>query len=280
MNEMTNKMIKDRAKKLLKEHIVAAVISSLYLFSVLILIVLLETIIFIGLRLLGVDHHIFSLRFYVQNPIAVLFLALRIAGYYAIFSTQAYIARRSVIGFANDDKTLERYLAAHLRLLLMPSLKCSMQLAGLKILVLSPAAFSAYGIAKSAQIGSSGKISIAGLFIFMLCIGFTIVWIGVCIHYFMSLSLVKYILVLNPRTEFFAACDLSIRLMEGKHYRVMMFYFSFIPFLPAVLLIYPCLVILPYFMDCRMILAKEIMGVHWQDKLPAMARRWEKRQRK
>ncbi len=278
MKELTNREIKKMAASRLKENIVSAILTSLYLCSVLILIILTETFIFIGLTLLGINYHIFSLEYYLTSPGAVLFLAVRLVCYYILYNTQAYIARRSLIGFSQNDKALERYLAGHLRLVMFPSLKCSMQLAGLKLLVLLPAIAGAYGIYHFAQVSSSGKITMPGLFGFMLSIGFTLVWIGVCMHYFLSLALVKYILILNPRSDFFDACDLSVKLMEGKHYRVTMLYLSFVIFIPAMLFIYPCLIIFPYFMDCRLILAKEIMGSYWQDKLPAMAKRWEKQQ--
>jgi hypothetical protein len=146
----------------------------------------------------------------------------------------------------------------------------------LRLFVLSPLGLGIYGIYYWGWKRSGDSLTTLGLFIFMISIGFTIVWAGVFVHYSISLKLTKYILALNPRANVFDACDLSVRLMEGQHMRYIGFLVSFIKFLPLAVLIYPALAIEPVFRMSEMAFAQDVMGNYWQDKMPAMIHRWRK----
>ena len=178
-----------------------------------------------------------------------------------------------------QDST-DRYTSGHWRKLLLPSVKCSFMMLAYKALVASPLALGVYGVYYFHGLSTRGEIRLAEMVGFMLSIGFTIVWLGELVHYYISLSLVKYIIQINPRANFFDACDLSVMLMEGKHMRIIWFNITMIPQLLLCVLIYPVLLVYPYITECRLLIAKDIMGKYWQDKIPAMARRWEKQMKR
>ena len=83
-------------------------------------------------------------------------------------------------------------------------------------------------------------------------------------------------MTLNPRTNIFDACDLSVRLMDGQHGRYISFLLSFVMYVPALLLVYPVFIIYPYFRLSYIVFLQDIMGSYWQDKMPSMIKRWRK----
>jgi hypothetical protein len=275
---LTNKKIQQLAYEKMRKSCDTMLIASIYFFILPILILLVESLIYIIAMILDIDYRIFDFSYYTQSVARVWFLVLRLCLYFSLISSQLYLIRRYFISAENEDHSVQQYVAGHLRTILIPSVKCSAKLLALKLLVISPAAVGIYGIYYFGQKGNTGEITLFGLICFMLSIGFTIVWIGISVHYFMSLSMVKYINQLNPRSNFFDACDLSVKLMDGKHSRLISFYASLLWCLPFALLLYPLILIVPFFAECRLIFAEQIMGKYWQDKLPAMARRWKKQQ--
>lgn len=277
-NNLTNKQIKTEALKRIKQNPERMITPTLYAFSTFIFILLTEALIYVSARLSDIDYRPADIDYYRGSANGICFLAVRVFFYYILASSNMYFIRRSFIGTGDPNRLIERYILGHKRRILLPCVKRSVSLVLYKLLVLSPISVGIYGIYYFGRIQNMSEISLFGLMCFMLSVGFTIVWTGVCIHYFMSLSLVKYISELNPRANFFDACDLSVKLMEGQHYRLISFYISMLPVFLTAVAVYPLLLIMPFFMESRMILSQQIMGDYWQDKLSAMARRWEKQQ--
>ena len=122
------------------------------------------------------------------------------------------------------------------------------------------------------------ELTSLGLFVFMLCIGFTIIWLGLFVKYCASLALAPYIMSLNPRTNVFDACDLSAKLMEGHYGQYFSLMISFVVYIPLLILIYPIFVVYPFWAASYDTMIKDIMGSYWQDKMPSMIRRWQKYQ--
>ncbi len=275
---MSNKEIKRRAIAVIKGNVAPAAVSILSIMLVFVLIVLIESFTYIIARLSGINYQPFEISFYRNSHAALIFLAVRILLYYIAFAAASYVARRTFINFTDSNEGTERFSASHLRKTMLPAVKCSLCLTGLKLLVLSPISVGLYGMYYFVMQSRVGDITIFGMVLFMLSLGFSIVWFCVCLHYYVSLSMVNYIVALNPRTNFFDACDLSVKLMEGCFFRILSFCISMLPYLASLVFVYPILIVAPCSMECRLILAKDIMGDYWQDKLPAMARRWEKQQ--
>lgn len=277
-NNLTNRQIKSEALNRIKQNPDRMIIPTLYAFSTFIFVMLIEALIGVSAGLADIDYRPFDLDYYRSSAFRVCFPVLRLFVYHVILSANMYFIRRSFIGPRDPSRLIERYISGHVRRILLPCIIRSVTLVLYKLLVLSPISVGIYGVYYFGRTQSMSEIDLFGLVCFMLSIGFTLVWAGVCIHYFISLSLVKYISELNPRANFFDACDLSVKLMEGQHYRLISFYISMLPVFITAVAVYPMLVIMPFFMESRMILSQQIMGDYWQDKLAAMARRWEKQQ--
>ena len=276
---MSDREIRKLALRKLIDGSDMAIISTLYFFTAVIFVTLTEILIYILLRMAGIDkYHPLDPDLYRRSRVALILLLIRGGIYIMLFSGLMFLVCRSFINFSSDTKGkgVGRFLSGHAKRLLLPSLRSNARLMMLKVLVASPLSVSIYGIVHYFQLGARGGVGMMGLFCFMLSIGFTIIWTGVLMRYYLSLCLVPYIIDLNPRANLFDACDLSIKLMEGKHMRVVIFMISLLPVLLPCLLVYPSLIIYPYLTECRLLLAKDIMGSYWQDKIPAMAKRWEK----
>lgn len=276
---MSDSEIKKLALRKLIDGSDMALISTLYFFTAVVFVTLTEILIYILLRMTGFDsYHPLDLNMYAKSRTALVFLLFRGTVYLALFSALMFLVCRSFINFTSDNagNGVSRFLSGHAKKLLLPSLRSYMRFMLLKMLVALPLAVSVYGIIYYFRLGARGNVGLFGLMCFMISIGFTIIWSGVLLRYYLSLCLVPYIIDLNPRADLFDACDLSIKLMDGKHIRVVSFMISLIPVLLPCLFVYPFLFIYPYITECRLLLAKEIMGEYWQDKIPAMAKRWQK----
>lgn len=276
---MDNNQIRRQAVLTLRNNYVEMIVSSFYIFTILLVALLIEWLIFYVMQIFGNEYQPLNVNFYLKNPNCAILLAVRLLIYYIVLTARLFSVRRNFIDISGGSQTVKRYMTTHFSRVVRPGVMSALKLFAYKLLVLSPVSVGIYGIMYYYRLSGESDISMFGLVCFMLSIGFSIVWTGVCIHYFISLSLVRYITELNPRANFFDACDLSVKLMDGQHYRVVMMYASlFLRGIPCIITIYPMLLFVPYFIECRLILAKDIMGSYWQDKLPAMARRWEKQQ--
>ncbi len=276
---MSSKEIRKLALKKIINGSDMALISTVYFFTAVLFVTLSEMLIYILVKMAGIeDYHPLDISYYLRSRPALILLIVRCSGYVTLFSALLFLVCRSFISFTaeTESKGISKFLTGHVGKLLLPSLRNNARLLLLKILVATPLTVSVYGIVHYARLGERGGVSMAGLLLFMVSIGFTIVWIGVLIRYYISLSLVPYIIDLNPRANFFDACDLSVKLMDGKHMYALGFMFSLLPVLLPCLLVYPTFIVYPYILECQLLFAKEIMGDYWQDKIPAMARRWQK----
>ena len=109
-----------------------------------------------------------------------------------------------------------------------------------------------------------------------MCVGFSVVWVGLLVHYYISLALTPYIISLDPHCNIFEACDMSIKFMEGNHMRYIRFKLFFFLFLPAAVFVYPVFAIFPYYMISFSLFVQELMGESMHDRLPGMVKRWRK----
>ena len=276
---MTNKQIRHKAFRNIEGFSDTAAESTVCFFTAVVFITLAELGITLFAKMAGYhDYMPFSAAFYKAHPLALTLAVMRAAVYGLLLSTLSYFVCRNFISctFLDRNVRTNKFLSGHIRRLIIPCLKNSVSLFFLKVLTASPAAVSGYFMVTTYRTGIRQELAIWELFCFMIATGFTMAWAAVTVHYHMSLCLVPYISRLNPRASFFAACDLSVKLMEGRHMRVLSFMFSMIPSLLPGVLLYPLLIAYPYVTECRILLAHEIMGAYWQDKIPAMVRRWEK----
>ena len=275
---MTDKEIRKLTIARLMENTDIVSLSVVYYFSAVVLVALIEGAFTLLVRLVT-DRRFMAFGFIrgLGMGTNLLLLVVRLVIYFIMLTLISSGLTRYYINM-NDSADSGRFVSMHWGRLLSPCLKGSLKLLFYKLLVASPLLLGVYGVLYFRNKGRSVELTILDLMCFMLCIGFTLVWTGEIVHYFTSLSLVKYIIAINPRADFFDACDLSVKLMDGKHSRVYSFTMALVPYALPGLLVYPLVIIFPFVFEARLLFAKEIMGSYWQDKIPAMARRWERQQ--
>ena len=274
---MTNKQIRAKAVEKLNGHWGTAIALTVFKVSF-----LLAWAVFEALLYFIFDHVEIEYNFYPNYMFGTHFgrfmTIVRLLVLLFVLNPERYILRRIYVDiYSGRNFTETRRYIQHNSRAVHPRATFSMMLPmALRMIVLSPIFVSLYGIYYWGFSQKSSSLTTAGLFVFMISIGFTIVWAGVFLHYCISLSMTKYIMLLNPRANIFDACDLSVRIMDGKHTRYIMFLLSFAKFIPLLLMFYPIFVLEPYFKMCWCAFAEEIMGSYWQDKYPAMIHRWNK----
>lgn len=275
---MTDKEIRKTAMRRITHSSDIITLSSVYFFFTFTTVMLFEDFIMSSFALFGNDDFTFKNVLRGRNmPLSGMFFALRLLVYFIAISSVSKILLRYFINM-NAEGDADRFTRMHWGRLLPPSIKGSVLMLLYKLMVSSPLIVGIGGILHFRDKGMSEQLSFGDLVLFMLSIGFTIVWAGELVHYFISLSLVKYIIAINPRANFFDACDLSVKLMDGKHQRYFEHLISLLPCLLPAVFIYPLLIIYPFMIEANLLFAKEIMGDYWQDKIPTMARRWERQQ--
>ncbi len=273
----TNKEIRQEAAQVLMKSSDIAAVGTIFMLAAVVMVILLEAMIFYASKLLGIEgYQPLETEFYTGFSAGMILLVIRLVIYNELLIGMSYMVHRYFINITQGTPQVAKYMSHHMKKMFLPNLVCGIKLMIYKLMLCLPLFIGIFGISHYYHKGITGDISMSGLVIFMLCIGFSIVWVGELVHYFTSLSLVKYIIQLNPRANFFDACDLSVKLMAGRHREVASFIIGSLPVLLPCVLIYPIALVYPFVTECRTILAREIMGDHWQDKIPAMAKRWEK----
>lgn len=277
MSAITNKEIKAEALRRLKGNWGNCIALTVFILAFVFFLALCEVMIYLVLTLFDAREY-YSMSFMLQGWFGRFFIGLRILLLFVLIMPELYIARRLYIEIANGKSFVEsrQYIQNNFKKIVPRGLVTALVTSMLKLFGTVPLLVGIYEVYYWGWVCKLNELTSWGLFCFMLSLGFTFVWAGVLIHYCISLCLTNYIMTLNPRANIFDACDLSVRLMEGKHSRYLSFVFSFAKFIPLLILFYPLFAIVPYYMVSYIVFMEDLMGSYWQDKLPAMIQRWNK----
>ena len=218
-----------------------------------------------------------ALRPFLSDGSALILLAVRLILLFTILLPELFVIRRTFIDISHDRDFIrsQRYIRSN-GYLQKKSILCTLVFSMLRFFAAVPAMLGAFGIRYFANRTSSRELTSLDLIGFMFSIGFTIVRLGLFFRYCISIAFAPYIMTLNPKANVFDACHLSVRLMDGRHGRYISFLFSFFKFVPLLVLGFPAVVIIPYYITSKIVFVKEQMNNYWQDKLPALIQRWEK----
>lgn len=277
MRAISNKEIKSTALKRLKGNwgnsIALTVLSTVFICFM----ISCEILVYILSKEFSTKNF-YSFDFLFKTTAGRISILIRLFFIFIFLMPELYICRRLYIEVSSGRGLVStrQYLQHNFFKIIPRAIYTAVITTMLKLFVAAPIAIGMYEIYYWGWVCKIEELTSIGLFCFMLSVGFTFVWIGVFLHYCISLSLTRYIMTLNPRANIFDACDLSVKLMEGKHLRYMKFLFSFLKYLPTFILIYPVFVIMPYYRFSYIVFVEDIMGDFWQDKFPAMIQRWEK----
>lgn len=274
---MKTSELKKRALEHLKGKWGTIVAMTVFRLSFIMVFVLAEILIYLIFQSLGIEYS-FRPSFIFGTGTGRFMLAARIILILIMFMPEKYVLRRLMLDIYEGRNFIEtrKFIQFNSRKIHPKAVAGFVVPTMLKIFAAIPLVVSLYGICRFGFMHRDSEITTFSLFIFMLSIGFSLVWAGVLIHYFISLAMTKYIVALNPRANIFDACDLSVRMMEGNHMRYVLLLLSFVKYLPLLVLFYPYFILAPYFRMSFMVFAEDVMGSYWQDKYPAMIKRWNK----
>ena len=217
---------------------------------------------------------------YVPQKTREISFALILAAFLLVIYVPAlFMIRRYYIVIITDKRmsTTRRFFGANLTATQKVAISCAMTRVLLKSITLTPALLSSYMVYRCAFVSRLENLSTIVLIVFMLALGFTIVWAGLWIRYCISLCLAPYIITLSPKMNPFDACDLSCRLMDGAHLRYLTFWLYNLRFIVPSMLLFPACLCLPIVRISYTYFVKDLLGVYWQDKYPLMIERWKRR---
>ncbi|MBR1392537.1 MAG: hypothetical protein IJ561_01725 [Ruminococcus sp.] len=274
---MTNKQIKQKAMEHLGGKWGTCIALTVFKVAFVSAFLCADVLIFLLFKDFGIEYG-FTPAFFLGSDTGRFLTVVHVIILLFIFSPENYILRRLYLDLFQNRNFIEtrRFLQYNSRKVQPKAAAATALIIMLKFFAAVPLMISCYGIWYWGFHRAGDSLTTASLFIFMLSIGFSLVWVGVLIHYSISLSLTKYIMCLNPRANVFDACDLSVRLMDGQHTRYLSLLLSFFKYIPLLLTFYPLFMLMPYFRMSFMVFAEDVMGSYWQDKYPAMIKRWNK----
>lgn len=275
---MTDTEIRKTAMSRLANNSGECVSLMVFQFSVIALIVLSETMLYLSLQNVGYDW-LYSLDALMSGKGSTwLFWISKTAVEYSLATPCFSLVRRLYVDVAVGSDMIEtrQYINAHSIKFYSRAFRASLVQFFIKLTAVFPGLLSAYGVYHFAMQITLHELTSRALFALSACLSITAVWLYLTVHYLISLAMTPYIMSLNPRSNVFDACDLSVRLMDGKHTRYLIFLLHFAKFLPSMLLVYPFFAIYPYFKVSYSLFMYELMGDKNHDKMPGMIKRWKK----
>lgn len=269
--------IKRKAAERLAATAGSCVTVSAFLYSVISFFILCESIIYLGLRGNGYGYFYSPARVIHSRP-AMIFWAAHLALDMILISMVPFILKRVMLDIATNKSVEDsrRYISAHAWALYKKSFLVNLELCFLKGFTAVPGIIGIYGINHWSRILLVDELTSVGLFCLTGSISLTCVWAILWSHYLLSLSLTPLIMTLNPRSNIFDACDLSVKIMDGRRGQYLRFLGAFLKYLPLAAMIYPLLLLYPYFYLSRLLFQLELLGPRGVDKMPGMIRRWKK----
>ncbi len=274
---MTDKEIRQKAASRLAASSGSCVSLIVFLFAVLTFLALCEATIYLSIRDTAYGG-LYDLGRLTQSRSVLAFWVIKTLMELALMTPLSNLVRRQFIDVARGRRMNDtrQYITAHAFKYYSRAFYSSFIHNLIKFFAAVPGMISLYGIYYWSYVTRINDLTLRGLFVLTVCVGFTVVWIGLLVRYYISLALTPYIMALNPRTNVFDACDLSVRLMDGQHIRYIKFVAYFLLYLPLVLLIYPIMGIYPYYKISYTLLIDELLGDFSNDKMPGMIKRWRK----
>ena len=274
---MTIKEIKRRAKLVIARDAINCTTLVIFAFAMIVLFVLCEMLIFLGLHSMKLDKY-YDLRLFLTDRDVNLFWVIKSLIEFTAMVPMVHMIRRLMVDMAleRDINETKGYIGAHFWGYFKRCLRASVVLLGLKVFTAVPGVIGIYGVYHWTYIIRIDELTSLGLFCLTASLSLTCTWAILWVHYLLSLSLTPLIMTLNPRSSIFDACDLSVKLMSGRRGQYIRFLLAYLKYLPGVVLIYPCLLVVPYFYVSRIMFQMELLGDRGKDKLPGMVKRWRK----
>lgn len=275
---MTDTEIKQSAAKRFAKNSGDCVALMIYQYSVITFVLLSEYAAYTAFKNVGYDWF-YNIKEIVRgNGMTWTFWICKTVIEMTLIAPCNNLVRRLFLDIAMDRDITEsrRYITAHSVKYFSKACYSAFIQWFIKITALVPGLIAICGINYWAHEITLKEVTSGALFCLTACLSTTAAWTFLTVKYYISLSMTPYIMALNPRTNIFDACDLSVRLMDGKHVRYISFLAGYLKFLPFMVLIYPFFGVYPYFKVSYSLFMYELLGDKNHDKIPGMIKRWKK----
>ena len=275
---MTNKEIAKKAHSIFYSTWSECI--ALHLHITIILFLLLSTIQVISLLVKGsfslfdiVDNYVPQST---QRTMGIMVISVVVL---LLYVPVVYMLRRYYINLITGDKisTAKQYFMHNISSARKAAVSCLLTTTMLRAIVLIPALLSSYMVYRCAFVSRLENLNTMILILFMLALGFTLVWSVFWVKYCIGLSLTKFIITLSPKMNIFDACDLSQKIMDANITRYLSFWAYNIRYIIPCAMIFPSCVFVPYIRLSYTVFVKDLLGSYWQDKYPIMIERWQRR---
>ena len=197
---------------------------------------------------------------YISSPTAFYLMICRAVIYYLLFVPEVANLRGTYISLSQGKSFLGtqwelRHIGAvhYVRIILLQTLSLIYQ-----AMLLIPLAACCFGVAYYIELCRQ-SITTRSLLMFMLCLLMAIIMLSVFIYFKIKLRLIPYIAALHPETGIIDTFILSSRLMRGNVIRYLVFQLSFLHYLMMCLLIFPIIVVIPYYYMSVAVLCSELV---------------------
>lgn len=104
------------------------------------------------------------------------------------------------------------------------------------------------------------SLSVFTLLFFMMSVFMILLSIFLTINSILSLHLLSTLILLNPMMPITQAVTICFKRAEGNKMRIIGFYIYFLKYLCSCILVYPIIVVFPFYLMCNLVLCQEILG--------------------
>lgn len=258
---MTNKQIKSLALIKLKGNWGNCIAISLAFFTMILLCFLGTCIVYLSYVTIHNETSLFSSDW--GNFPQMLLTGIAICAYASVFIMISYTFLRHFIDISRgrlyntSRNRIMKYKKLFVKISLIPHLARTaiISLCTIPGLLAVDAVQSLFNFSNEA-----GSLTLFVLMFFMMSVLVILLSIVLTINAIISLHLLPIILMLNPLMPLTHAISLCFRKAEGNKMRIVSFHISFLKFLPLFILIYPAIVIFPYYIMSDLILVEDILG--------------------
>ena len=256
---MTNKQIKTLARIKLRGNWGNSIALVFCIFAVALLIIIGGYFV-LSMYAYLIDEE-FSVSSYLHDPVNLGISVTAILLLTAVLSMIYFVIVRQFIDISKGADFSEKRNSVYKRPLLLMKITLIPQFAKLVIIILAsiPGIFAvdfANNLTARAKQSSITFILLLLFTVSLLVVILSAILVLACI---LSLHLLPVIIMLHPAMPLGKAIKICFKATDSNRIRMLLFYLSFIKFLPLLLLVYPGFIIIPYFAMSDIVLISSIL---------------------
>lgn len=256
---MTNKQIKTLARIKLRGNWGNSIALVFCIFAVALLIIIGGYFV-LSMYAYLIDEE-FSVSSYLHDPVNLGISVTAILLLTAVLSMIYFVIVRQFIDISKGADFSEKRNSVYKRPLLLMKITLIPQFAKLVIIILAsiPGIFAVDFANNLTARAKQSSITFILLLLFMVSLLVVILSAILVLACILSLHLLPVIIMLHPAMPLGKAIKICFKATDSNRIRMLLFYLSFIKFLPLLLLVYPGFIIIPYFAMSDIVLISSIL---------------------